>query len=260
MRLKHARRSRKLLTYFRAAHGFKPPFSVLLDGTAIQAALNHDVALAELLPKMLGGKVRMVVPRAVVAELHALGRHFAAAAKYARRLKIVATPAAEDTGDSPTKPSKAEGAGDALLSLVARGNPGHYFVLTEDAELQQRLGDLQTVPLLRFARGRLVLEAPGKASGDADNDPAAPAKSVAPGQKRRREDDTPEGEGVATAQVPKKRRIKQPNPLSIKNKKKKRADGNPDGNGSGSKAGAGSGSGSGKRRRKKRHAAAPLSA
>ena len=89
MRLKRVKRARKIVSFFRSAHGFKPPYDVLLDGTAIQAALNNNLALPDALPKVLGGKVRLLVPRAVVAELHVLGRKFAAAARIARRLKVV---------------------------------------------------------------------------------------------------------------------------------------------------------------------------
>lgn len=251
MRVKHTRRNRKLLTYFRAAHGFKPPFTVLLDGTAIQAALNYGVTLSDALPRILGGQVRLMVPRSVVAELHALGRNFAAAAKFARRLKIVGgrnsnveVLAEEDVGHdddadgSPepldTKRSRgaAAAAADDLTALVGGGNPEHHFVMTEDGELRQRLSRLVAVPLLRFARGRLVLEATsrqdagGPAPSSADE---APGASV--GRKRMRDEGadapvaTSEG-GADVSRSPTKKKPKHqrnPNPLSVKKKKKKAA-------------------------------------
>ena len=54
MKKHHARR---LLSFLASAHGFKPPFDVLLDSTAIQASLIHGVTLEEA-KKLLGEKVR----------------------------------------------------------------------------------------------------------------------------------------------------------------------------------------------------------
>mmetsp|Transcript_23005 Transcript_23005/g.58572 ORF Transcript_23005/g.58572 Transcript_23005/m.58572 type:complete len:275 (-) Transcript_23005:332-1156(-) len=225
MRLKHGKKSRKLLTYFRAAHGFRPPFDVLLDGTAIQASLNHGISLTDVLSRMLCDRVRLLVPRAVVAELHALGRNFAAAAKVARRLKIVESDTAAPAGKTA--------AADALLALVADGNPQHYFVLTEDGELRARLNGNNAVPLLRFVRGgRLVLEAPGRMHEPAEA-LTAHASSIgtsmvpALASKRARPDgaalsvEAAAASKAEDAQPPmKRRRHKEPNPLSVKKKKK----------------------------------------
>ena len=283
MRVKHTRRNRKLLTYFRAAHGFKPPFTVLLDGTAIQAALNHGVTLSDSLPRILGGQVRLVVPRSVVAELHALGRNFAAAAKFARRLKIVggrngdAAMPADDAGDDDadgaqqeppeTKRGAAAAAADDLTALVAGGNPEHHFVVTEDADLRQRLSRLSAVPLLRFARGRLVLEAPSRqdAGGGASSASSTVHASVAPSKEgamgasagRKRARDEGSGAAVATSDggadasrsspVKKPKHGRNPNPLSVK-KKKKKASASP----TRPKEGAAAEGGPSHRRRKKR--------
>ena len=213
MKVKHARRARKVLTFFRAAHGFKPPFGVLVDGTAIQKALLLNLSLADALPKLLGGKVKLLVPKAAVAELHALGREFSAAAKYARRLKIVA---ADD---------KAAGnAAEALIGLVNGGNPNHHFVLTEDAELRHRLSELRAVPLVRFARDRLVLQAPDRLlATPVPSTEGLAAPSV--GTKRLAPEAAAESQPKAVQQNeerPRKRqRLKEPNPLSVKKKKKK---------------------------------------
>ena len=217
MRLKNHKQSRKLLTYFRATHGFRPPFDVLIDGTAIQACINHGVGPMDALTRMLGDRVRISVPRAAVAELHALGRKFAAASKVARRLKIV-------DADTPTGKTATA---DAVAALVDGGNPQRYFVLTEDPELRERLGAHVAVPQLRFARGgRLVLEAPGRRGESSHgNDFAAPAKEAA-SKPRSQSLAVPapaatESEMVLQPEAPRKRkRSNEPNPLSVKKKKK----------------------------------------
>ena len=96
MRLQKARKSRKHLNFYRAAHGFRPPFTVLVDGTALQTARNVDFWLQTELPKLLGGRCEIVVTRAVVAELRALGKDFAAAAAQAQKLQYLAS----DNSDS----------------------------------------------------------------------------------------------------------------------------------------------------------------
>ena len=227
MRLKRVRRARKLLSFFRAVHGFKPPYDVLLDSTAIQAAVLNGVDLAVALPKVFGEKVRLFVPRAVVAELHVLGRKFAAAAKVARRLKVLST----------TDGSVAASAADGILDLVTGGNTQHRFVMTEDPALRKRLADLTDVPTLRFARSEIIIELPGgrtAASTTAETSglmPAAPqAVSGAAGgamhermsgQASRSAPDPLQGDLPGDAPSKKRKRgPKQPNPLSVKKKKK----------------------------------------
>ena len=222
MRLAKARKSRKHLNFYRATHGFRPPFTVLIDGTALQTALNLGIVLKDELAKLLGGRAEVVVSRAVVAELRALGKDFAGAAAAAQKLKYIAS----------------EGAGtafDSVLALVRGGNPQKLCVLTEDPQLQRRVGGLMGVPLLRFARDRLMLEAPCRAEGTAahlsapkppqkagrssEDGPRAPAaEEVAPEQRKRAADPPPQ---------PRKKRRKEPNPLSVKKKKKKLQAGAP---------------------------------
>jgi len=234
MKLKQARKARKLVAFFRAAHGFKPPYSVLLDGTAIQAAINLDVALADEVPKLLGGPVRLLVPKPVVAELHVLGKKFAAAAKYARRLKVL------NTEGTAAAEQKFASAADAVVAHVAGGNPERFFVMTEDAALRQRLAALPGLPLLRFARERLVVESSARsqlqvATTDTPEAAAAAAAKAAKyavtlpsaGSGSERADPSgaapaPSNGGgeAAAAGGKKRRRPKEPNPLSQKKKKK----------------------------------------
>ena len=197
MKKHHARR---LLSFLASAHGFKPPFDVLLDSTAIQASLIHGVTLEEAVKKLLGEKVRLLVPRMVVAELHALGRKFAAAAKIARRLDIMDDPAGGATS-----------AIEALINLVAGGNAKRRFIFSEDPEVKQELADIAGVPLLRFARSQLIVELPGGHA--ATSNAAEPAAAAA--------EPPPPAAAAAEATTTKKRKhVKEPNPLSRKKKRK----------------------------------------
>lgn len=219
MRLKQARRSKKLLTFFRAAYGFCPPFQVLVDGTALQTSVNLNMNLEEGTEKLLGGKVRLSVPKAVVAELHALGKQFAVAAKAARRLRVL-------SGDG----SRASEASSSILALVADHNPQRFVVCTEDPNLQKAISKLNGVPLIRFARERLVLVDCRGPDADADSaeaaakQPTAGAKPTAKAGEGGVTGDSGATEGAAAASLEsrkrKARRDKAPNPLSCKKKKK----------------------------------------
>jgi U3 small nucleolar RNA-associated protein 23 len=211
MRLKRVRRTRKIVSFFQSVHGFKPPFNVLVDGTAIQAAVNEGVKLDDALPKILGGKVRLLVPKAVVAELHALGRKFADAARIARRLRVLAT--------------ESKSAADSIVALVSDGNMQRRFVMTADSDLRTRLAELRAVPLLRFARDSpIVLELPGGRSAEAH---AAVVRAPEPVVRPAAGDNGAEGDAAATERekllAKKRKREKQPNPLSVKRKKPKPA-------------------------------------
>ena len=249
MKLKRVKRARKIVAFFRAAHKFKPPFDVLLDGTAIQASIVHEVSLADALAKVLGveaAKVRLLVPRAVVAELHVLGRKFAAAAKVARRLRVVNDEAASSGSAS-----------DAIVALVAGGNPRHRFVMTEDTELRDRLAALPGVPLLRFARAQIVVELPGGrgAQAQVDDHAATAAASAAGGSSdggggKKRAAAPSDADGAAPP-AKKRRGVKEPNPLSCKKKKK-----TPPASLPASASVEGGGDGKRKRRRRKKAGAA----
>ena len=222
MRLKRLKRARKVVSFFRSVGNFKPPFNVLVDGTAIQTALNAHVVLEEALPKVLGDKVQLLVPKAVVAELHLLGRTFASAAKFSRRLKVLPSP-------------ESASARAAILNLVAHGNPQHCFVMTEDAELRKALVELQGVPMLRFVRGQISVELPGGRSAASSvlvstpREPSVHAHlrggGASVGSSRDESSGSGSGDGAAAIKVPmaaaaKKPRSKEPNPLSCKKKKK----------------------------------------
>ena len=125
MRLKQVRRSRKFLNFYRAAYGFKPPYHILLDGTAIQTSINTGMEIEKEIRKLLGAPVKIFVTRAVIAELHALGKKFASAARACHKFKILNVP-----GSAPSE------AAESFLQALAEGNPRNLFAFTEDASIQ----------------------------------------------------------------------------------------------------------------------------
>ena len=206
MRLKKVRNARRRLSFYRATYGIIAPFSVLVDGTAVQTSINLKVKLEDEVPKVLGGRAQLLVPTAVISELKGLGKEYADAEKIARQLEPLVT---EET-------NKPQTAAEALLSLVAGGNAQHYCVLTEDPTLQRRLAKMPGVPLLRFARERIIVEAPAERTADQENAARSrPSPTAIPGAAPAPASERP------TLNKSRKSKQKQPNPLSVKKKIKK---------------------------------------
>ncbi|KAL1510106.1 hypothetical protein AB1Y20_006438 [Prymnesium parvum] len=206
MRLKTKRAARRRLAFYRAAYHFKPPFRVIVDGTALQTSLNLNVALGDELPSLLGGRAHMLVPKAVVRELEALGKQYEGAAKIARRLKQL--------------PSVGGSAAEAVLSLVGEGNESKYCVLTEDRALQREVARMPGVPLIRFAREKLIVASP------AERTVASPVTVTVASPVTVEVAATEATHPPASRPDPLTRRRrgpKQPNPLSVKRKKPKPA-------------------------------------
>jgi U3 small nucleolar RNA-associated protein 23 len=232
MRLKKVRNARRRLAFYRATYGFQAPFNVLVDGTAVQTSINLNVSLDDEVPKVLGGRAQLLVPSAVLVELKSLGQQYSDAEKLARRL----TPL-------PDEEAKAQSAAEALVRLVADGNADRYCVLTEDPSLQRQLAKMPGVPLLRFARERIIVEAPvERKERDSAAAPTPPSR-----EKPTQLKSSPRGAAPAPAPARKRKKVKEPNPLSCKKKKTQQQQQSPRGATSSS-----DGEGQGKSRRRKR--------
>ena len=135
----------------------------------------------------------------------------AAAAAQAQKLQYLAS----DNSDSAL---------ESVLALVQNGNLQRLFVLTEDKKMQRHLASIPGVPLLRFARDRLMLEAPCRGQAEPEPVPQSAPKAGKAG----------DGTGAASAperqrvpakpgvqQPPPRKKRKGPNPLSCLKKKKR---------------------------------------
>jgi U3 small nucleolar RNA-associated protein 23 len=235
MRLKKVRNARRRLSFYRATYGFQPPFSVLVDGTAVQTSINLKVSLADEVPKVLGGRAQLLVHPVVLNELKALGSQFAAAERLARSLPAL-----------PSVTASAGAAAEVLLDLVANGNQERYCILTEDPALQRLISKLPGVPLLRFARERVIVEAPVERTARG----AEAAKQLEEANSK----PVPAASAPATARpaMSKAKKRKEPNPLSCKRKKIKKVSIGGRGGGGGEGAGAEEAASEGSRRKRKR--------
>lgn len=196
MKIKKLKRTRKALLHLQTVHGIRPPYTVLVDGTFIQASIVQRIAIKDELEKVLGVKVIVAVTDSVVAELRALGEPFEAAAIVAKRLQRISIPS----------PSATRILADAIVHAVGGGNPMKLFVATEDDKLQARLRKLSGVPLMRITRGSVVLEgAADRAAGEAV---PQPKRALSPADRQ------------TLSSLKRKRGPAAPNPLSCKPRKR----------------------------------------
>ena len=87
------RASRKLMGFYRSAYDFRPPFTVVLDAGVIAAAQTRGIELKTEIPKLLGGRARLVVTRYTVKELRKRGKEAKPCVAFAERLKYVSVEA-----------------------------------------------------------------------------------------------------------------------------------------------------------------------
>lgn len=69
MKVKRAKHSRRVMSFYKFKYGFQSPFNVLLDGTFCQAALKNQINLQEQITKYLIEPSVMVTTKCVLKEL-----------------------------------------------------------------------------------------------------------------------------------------------------------------------------------------------
>jgi len=75
MKGKRQKLRKKTLLFYKNYFGFKPPYSVLLDGTFCKAALQTKINIMEQLPKYLDAEVKYFTTSCVLGECEALGKY-----------------------------------------------------------------------------------------------------------------------------------------------------------------------------------------
>lgn len=188
--------------------------------------------LQELLGRLLGGEVKLFTTPCVSGELRGLGPDFAAAAHAARQQQL------HKCGHAAALP-----ACDCLLEAVSGGNPGHWWVATQDKALQGELGGLRCVPVLFASVNGLHLAEPADAA-KAEVAAGHAAAQALPAHELQSEalKDLHELRPRDTGYKKFRRKFaKGPNPLAVK--KKKEAKGGGVGGGAAAAAAGGGGGG-----------------
>mmetsp|Transcript_32722 Transcript_32722/g.75333 ORF Transcript_32722/g.75333 Transcript_32722/m.75333 type:complete len:262 (-) Transcript_32722:139-924(-) len=237
MRHGRAKAARKTLQFFRLSYGIAPPYHVLLDGTFLVAMTSQKVPLRERLDRVLQHKsFHLYVSRSSLTELEKMSKKDTPkkeALKQAWRWGLdecdeILEDARDEGGDGMEIPDSLGVPGKDVVRLVSLER-SQYMVATQDEELLDFLRTMGNAPLLRLARGVLLLENPSKSSQRTalreEKSKWTVAGSITEHEKRlvdHVKDKQRREQEQARASQPQrrvKRKAKEPNPLSCKRKK-----------------------------------------
>jgi U3 small nucleolar RNA-associated protein 23 len=253
MRHGRAKAARKTLQFFERTQGIRPPYHILLDGTFVFSSVK--LPLLERLDKLLQhAPVHLLMTQSSLDELENLRENVTDAEKkkllgeamqWAKqncerilREKDFPKDAQVDAAfanDSKEKKNSISAAGRDIgrwATATAEHHP-KYFVASQDEELLDVLRSTGSVPIIRLARGSvLLLEHPSKIAAQQDTREERQkwtsgvseqerklVQTVRQEEKKRKRDNST---GPAVRQ---KRRAKGPNPLSCKKKKDDKPEG-----------------------------------
>ncbi|NWV02053.1 UTP23 protein, partial [Upupa epops] len=152
----------------------------------------------------------------VLKELESLGKALYGAKLIAQRFEV-----------QKCSHHKEPASGSAcLLSMIAEGNPHHYFIATQDQELANRVKKKAGVPLLFIIQNTMVLDKPSPKSLAFVQ--KLQAGQLVPEYQKQSIAELKERGGLVKQEGEKRRKRKRaggPNPLSCLKKKKKTQEG-----------------------------------
>jgi U3 small nucleolar RNA-associated protein 23 len=152
MRIKRHKAVRKTLKFFQVNFGFREPYKVLVDGNFIHAVLSTGNGDVEgTLSKLLMGNVRAFTTRFTLHELQGMGREYRATLESARRLER--HKGADENG--------AKSAAESIKNEIGSSNEQHFFVATQDKDLQKHLSRVSAVPIIFKTVNGISLQKPG---------------------------------------------------------------------------------------------------
>nr|XP_027107140.1 rRNA-processing protein UTP23 homolog [Coffea arabica] len=128
MRVKKQKRHRKAFRFYTACFGFRELFKVLCDGTFVHHLLLNKITPADTaLANALGAPVKIFTTRCVLGELRSLGNSYAESLNAARNLLT-----------ARCDHEKQKSAISCITNIIGENNSEHFFVATQDAELQKK--------------------------------------------------------------------------------------------------------------------------
>eukprot|EP00262_Sarcandra_glabra_P016748 TRINITY_DN555_c2_g2_i1.p1 TRINITY_DN555_c2_g2~~TRINITY_DN555_c2_g2_i1.p1 ORF type:complete len:287 (+),score=49.18 TRINITY_DN555_c2_g2_i1:89-949(+) len=153
MRVKKKKHHRKMVRFYKACFGFREPFKVLCDGTFVHhLILNHHFTVSDkekALSNLLGSPTKLFVTRCILEELKTLGDSYSQSLQAARNLFTARC-------DHEQRKSAAK----CIEGIIGANNPEHYFLATQDTDLQKIFQAIPGVPVIYGLRNSLYLEPP----------------------------------------------------------------------------------------------------
>ncbi|KAJ3410071.1 Small subunit processome component [Chytridiales sp. JEL 0842] len=190
MRVKRAKTYKRFMTAYTKTFGFREPYQVLADGNFIQVIGIMKTKMEDALPKVLGGKVKLMTTNCVTAELKSLGKDFFQSFIVSKNLEKRET------------------------------NQHKYCVATQDHALRLQFRKIPGVPMIYINNSVVILEpvssATQKRIQEIEKGKILPKVAVKEIEKlKTKADPTP----LPPPPPPRKKKAKGPNPLSVKKKK-----------------------------------------
>uniref|UniRef100_A0AC34FBB8 rRNA-processing protein UTP23 n=1 Tax=Panagrolaimus sp. ES5 TaxID=591445 RepID=A0AC34FBB8_9BILA len=205
MKVKRAKHSRRVMSFYKFKFGFQTPFNVLIDGTFCQAALKNQINIQEQVAKYLIEPSVLVTTKCVLKELEKIGKEVYGAFFICNQFKVAKCP------HTPVR-----SAAECLSHLARRSkkceNP-KYIIATQDDALLEQCRKIGGIPLMSIRYKTLILEPPSEKSVQETDQAAEEIEKVQAMKK----------EILGEPEEPKKKKKKGPkgpNPLSMKKKQK----------------------------------------
>lgn len=238
MRHGRAKAARKTLQFFERHAGLKAPYHVLLDGNFVvaffQSKLPIDARLARLLQQSNPSALRFCVSKTTLEELKQLsliakGDKKEMMDQAYRWAEKRATVLDEIPASSKKYDADLSAAAKDVLALVDNDKDDfqRYLLATQDEDLLEVARSLGSVPIIRLARGSvLVLENPSKAANSqaksTEHGKWKVAATISEQEKGLvdlvKQQERRQAQADAPLQQRRKRKAKGPNPLSCKKK------------------------------------------
>ena len=163
MRIKRAKKYKRIVNHFKVVYKFKPPYRVIVDGGFLHYAVkNGDFDLKHNLAKIIQEQPLLVMTKCIMRELeHALSQN-----KTNLELKKTLNQAKLIHKSSCLHPGGIIDPDECILHFINKKNEEKVFVGTNDQALRNKLRNLGTVPIFFFRKEVLIMDTPTEAFDD----------------------------------------------------------------------------------------------
>jgi len=211
MRVKRLKHCKKHIAFYKTQFGFHEPYQVLVDLTFCQHALTCKINIKEQVANYFGAETQLFTTKCILEEGKLLGPQLGGALHICKQYKL------RKCGHK-----EAMTAQQCIEDMIGESNPLHFFVASQDHELQLKLRRIPGVPILRIHYHALVLEKPhGQSKREADSIGVAKCGITEAEQERIRELKKKHNIKEVKEKLPREKKVKGVNPLAMKKKKKK---------------------------------------
>ncbi|PIA41021.1 hypothetical protein AQUCO_02300061v1 [Aquilegia coerulea] len=147
MKVTKQKRHRRIVRFYSACFGFREPFKILCDGTFIHHLITNKITpVGQALSNILGGSTKLFTTRCIIAELKSvIGAH----SDSFREASSLITARCDHEKRIPGV--------ECIEEVIGKDNSEHFFVATQDSDLQKKFQKVACVPVVYGLRNSLFL-------------------------------------------------------------------------------------------------------